>query len=131
MITYLVAHLEAHAGLNGLVGTRIYPLLLPQKATLPAIAYMQISRTPVHVRNSAIDLLVNTRWQFDVNARTYAAAQQVTAQLKNGLQTFSRSSSPRVDVVFVENERDDTEPSFDENNYYRIMVDALIWHEEA
>jgi hypothetical protein len=130
MIQYLVAHLNAHAGLSALVGSRIYPLILPQSPTLPAVTFQQISRVPVHDR-SMPDTLVTTRWQWNVNARTYATALPVMAQLKIALQAFSRSSAPRVEVVWLENEFANDEPDVDENNYYQITIDSMIWHEEA
>lgn len=128
MITDLVAHLEADAALSALIGTRIYPQILPQQGTLPAVVYQLISRTPASMRN-ANDNLVQTRWQWSINARTYASAVAISTALKAALQSFS-SSDPRVDHLFLDNERDDTEPEFDENNYYRRLLDVLIWHEE-
>lgn len=128
MITDLIIHLEAHAGLSALVSARIYPLLLPQKATLPAIAYQLISRTAVDTRKESAGLVI-ARWQFAVNGRTYAATVAVMTQLKLALESFT-NSSPRVDDLFLDTERDDTEPEFDENNYYRRMIDILVWHEE-
>lgn len=130
MIQYLIAHLNAYAGLTALVSTRMYPLILPQSPTLPAITFQQISRAPVHSRPLP-DTLVSTRWQWNVNARTYKQALQVMAQLKAALQAFTRSASPRVDVVFVENEFSNDEPDVDEANYFQISIDSIIWHEEV
>lgn len=39
----LVSILKAHAGLNALVSGRVYPVLLPQPPTLPAVTYQLIS----------------------------------------------------------------------------------------
>lgn len=39
----IVAILKAHAGLNAIVAGRIYPVLLPQTPTLPAVTYQLIS----------------------------------------------------------------------------------------
>ena len=128
MITALVAHLEAHAGLSSLVGARIYPQILPQNGTLPAVVYQLISRTGADTRTEAAGL-VATRWQFDVNGRTYAATVSTMVQLKLALESFT-NSDPRVDHLFLDTERDDTEPEFDENNYYRRIIDIMVWHEE-
>lgn len=128
MIADLVAHLEADSDLSALIGTRIYPQILPQGGTLPAVVYQLISRTPASMRN-ANDNLVQTRWQWSINARTYASTVAISTALKAALQSFS-NTDPRVDHLFLDNERDDTEPEFDENNYYRRLLDVLIWHEE-
>lgn len=128
MITALVDHLLGHVGLSALIGARLYPQLLPQNATLPAVDYQLISRTGADTRSESAGLVV-TRWQFSVNGRTYAAVDAAAVQLKAALESFT-SSDPRVDHLFLDNERDDNEPEFDENNYYRRLIDILVWHEE-
>lgn len=128
MIAALIAHLLTSADLATLISTRLYPLLLPQDTALPAVTYQLISRTGVDSRTERAELTV-TRWQFSVNGRTYATVDAVMAALKAGLESFT-STEPRVDHLFLDNEREDTEPEFDENNYYRRMIDILVWHEE-
>lgn len=129
MITYLLAYLNATTALTALIGTRLYPGTLPQSVSLPAVTFKRISRVPVHVRDRR-DLLAATRWQFNINGRTYAEVDAVANQLKLTLQAYTRTTAPRVDRIFIDNERDDDEPAFDDLNYYRRIVDAIIWHEE-
>lgn len=129
MITYLIAHLLAGTGISTTVGTRVRPGMIDQAETLPAISYTQISRAGVHHR-SGPDELAQVRWQFDVHARTYSEATTITDALIDRLQTFSRSSSPRVDRVFVDTVRDSVTGEYDDLPYYRRIVDVLIWTEE-
>lgn len=128
MITALVTFLNAHVGYGALVGQRTYPTVLPQNATLPAVAYQMISRVPVHDRETP-DTLVQTRWQFSINARKYSEILSVASALKTAVQAFT-SSSPRVDRIFVEGERDTDQADIDENNYYRRVIDVIVVHEE-
>lgn len=128
MITALIAHLNSDVTYAGLVGQRTYPTVLPQRATLPAVAYQMISRVPAHDRETP-DTLVQTRWQFSINTRKYAEVLSVVAALKTAVQAFT-SSSPRVDRVFVEGERDTDQADIDENNYYRRVIDVIVIHEE-
>lgn len=39
--------LTTHAGVSGLVGTRVYPLVLPQNPTYPCIMYQRVSSSRV------------------------------------------------------------------------------------
>lgn len=128
MITALIAHLNSDATYSGLVGQRTYPTVLPQNAMLPAVAFQMISRVPAHDRETP-DTLVQTRWQFSVNARRYSDLLSVVSALKTAVQAFA-SSSPRVDRVFVEGERDTDQADIDENNYYRRVIDVIVVHEE-
>jgi hypothetical protein len=130
MITYLVAHLKADVALAALIGTRLWSNVLPQGGPLPAIAFQQISRAPVHHRSGA-DGLATDRWQFACNARSYPAARQVADALIVALQAFKRSATPKVSVTWVESVSDDVEPGYDAaGDYFRVLVDALIQHEE-
>lgn len=129
MITHLVAYLNGYSALTALIGNRLYPGLLPQSVPLPAITYQRISRAPASVR-SGRDLLVASRYQFNINGRVYADVDAISTQLKLALQAYTRTAAPRVDRIFIDNERDDDEPAFDDLNYYRRIVDAIIWHEE-
>jgi len=47
----LFARLSTDAGVLALVGTRIYPVSLPQTPTLPAITYMMTSEPTEHLMN--------------------------------------------------------------------------------
>ena len=130
MITYLVAYLKADAGLVALIGTRVWSNILPQGSTLPAVVFQQISRAPVHHRSGA-DGLATARWQFACNARSYGAARGVADALIVALQAFKRTSAPRVSVTWVESVSDDVEPGYDAaGDYFRVLVDAMIQHEE-
>jgi hypothetical protein len=46
--TRLVARLKAMTGLTALTSTRIYPLIVPQGQTLPAVVYQLLSCNPVN-----------------------------------------------------------------------------------
>lgn len=129
MITYLVAYLKADAGLVAQVGARCWAGLLPQGSALPAVTFQQITRVPVHVRNHD-DQFVSTRWQFNVDAASYASAVEAMNALKVALQAWTRTTSPRVGPVFVEGERDGSTPGYDDADRFRRSIDAVIWHEE-
>lgn len=52
--TYLYAKLSATAGVTALVGTRIYPMLMPQEADYPAIVY-SVSNRPLDGNMKDVD----------------------------------------------------------------------------
>lgn len=130
MITYLLAYLAADTTLAGLLGTRIRANMLDQGMTYPALVYTLISRVSPHHRSGA-DNFVQTRWQFDVHARTYSEAVTATAALISRAQTFVRTTTPRCDRVFVESIRDLPSGEFDAAPYYRRSIDFMIIHSEV
>lgn len=80
----LLAVLEANVGVSALVGARIYPMILPQRVTLPAIRYQVISTIPQPTHNGASGLR-QYRIQLSVHAATYSAAQAVAEALHAAL----------------------------------------------
>lgn len=126
----LVAELKAHAGLAALIGTRIYPLKLPQSATFPAVTYQRISGPRVSCMGG--DSLAHPRFQFDCWATGYLDALDVAAQVRAALQrtsgTIGSGSNTASGVaIYLINEIDDYEP---DTEYYRVTLDFIVWHEE-
>ncbi len=63
----------------GIVGTRIYPLVIPQDATLPAIAYQRLSGPREHSHDGASGMAW-ARMQLAITGETYSSAK-ATAEL--------------------------------------------------
>lgn len=121
----LLAVLEGNAGVSALVGARIYPLILPQRVTLPAIRYQVISTIPQPTHNGASGLR-QYRIQLSVHAATYSAAQAVAEALHTALDAkkavFGSGTSCTVanDV-----------PGYDEESgQYMRHVDVEPWWRE-
>ena len=125
----LYAFLAADSGLSALVGTRIYPLLLPQEPTLPAVVYQRISTNPLGHSNDGPDHLVRVRMQFRCHAATLLAAKGVADAVRAALDGYSGTMGT-VDVkgVFRVDEGDDDEP---ETATFSVRADYYIMFNEA
>lgn len=71
--TGLVSELQNAPQIAGLIGTRVYPLVVPQDATLPAIAYQLITGRGI-IAHDGPTSLSNKRIQLACVGSTYAAA---------------------------------------------------------
>lgn len=107
---------STHAGTAALIGTRCYPLRLPQKPTFPAVVYQRVSssgqigttdrRTP--------------RLQLSCWATTYAGARALAVQVRAALEEYADATIRMGRVV---NEIDD----FDETTeLQRVILDAFL-----
>jgi len=127
----LYSYLSSYAGLTALVGNRIYPLILPQGVTLPAVTYTQISGPRVHCMGSDPGL-THPRFQVSVWAESYSDMATVAAQVRAALQDYSGTMGGDDGVVvqriFLE---DETDRNFEPNTKtFRRDLDFIIWHEE-
>ena len=88
----LFTRLTTHPELAALIGLRAYPMLLPQKPTLPALTYRKISDTGL-AQTAAVH---RDRYQISMFDRTYEGVQSVAAAaqlaLENWVETNVRST---------------------------------------
>ena len=124
----LFSRLDGFAGLTSLVVSRIYPLVLPQNPTLPAVTYQRIDG----IREDGIagsHGLAHPRIQIDSWGSTYTSAKDVATQVRTALyrQTWTEDTVAVLDA-FIEDDRDFYE---DDVKIFRVSQDFLIWHREA
>ena len=117
--TLLYSHLSADAGISALVGTRIYPVQMPQTPTLPAISYGRISNTAQFGTTNVRE----TRYQVDCWAASYASVQSVAMAVKAALEEWTDTDqTPAVKMAWVFSELDDYEA---ETELYRVSIDIM------
>jgi hypothetical protein len=127
--------LLADATISGLIGTRLFPLRLPQNPTLPAMTYSWISGDRVHTMAGARGPS-RPRLQFDAWAKTYLEAEAVFEALRKRLDGFQGTAgSVKVQGAFFASERDLYEDSADAGTgsgvgLYRRTSDFFVHYEE-
>jgi hypothetical protein len=107
------------SGVAALVGTRVYPLILPQNPTLPAIVYQELrSRSLVAADGDTGQR--ESRFQLSYWGASYAAAKSGKAALESLLSGYSGSGIERIEIQWS---RDDHET---ETGWYRQIVEIGV-----
>lgn len=123
----IFTRLSTYAGLIALTSTRIYPIILPQNPTLPAVTYQRTDGP----RESALGAemgLAHPGIQIDSWGKTYASAKAVATQARAALQRWSSEiTDPVVLDCLLESDGDEYEPGA---NIYHVRQDWTIWHRE-
>lgn len=118
----------ADATIAGLVGTRVYPNILPQSPTVPAISYQFISGTD-DVTTDGPSGLANPTIQIDCWATTYAAMDGLFQAVRKRINGYSGlAGTIAVHGVFLVRKRDLYD---NDTKLHRRTADWSIWHEEA
>lgn len=131
-----MAHLEAalftrlttHAGLAAIIGTRAYPVLLPQNPTLPAVVYQRISTRRPHAGGVDTGVAI-PRFQVTGWATTALGAKDLKEQMRAALQRW-RGTVAGILVMdtFLEGELDRYD---DDAKLFGEQLDVFIPHREA
>ncbi len=125
--TDLYTYLQTIAGLTNLVSTRMYPVRLPQKPTMPALVIQKIARVREY-SHSGDSNLANPTYQFDCFAVTHEGAVALQVQVEAALSAFSGTmGSETVYSAFIANVLDNFET---ETALYRQIVDVEFQHKD-
>jgi hypothetical protein len=85
----LYTKLSTTAGIAALVGTRIYPMIMPQGSTYPAVTFQRIATEPRESCMVADCGIVRARIQITAWADTFTAAKAVADQVRQALQRWT------------------------------------------
>lgn len=118
----LYAHLSANADLSALVASRIYPLVIPQGASLPALVYQRISGVPAN-HAGRVPTLESARVQINCYAQRYGQVKDlrdaVIAALEQPSAYFQCTRLAERDLYD------------DEDRTYALALDFSFWHHRS
>ena len=120
--------LSGTAGVSALVGTRVYPKVMPQQPTMPALVYQMIdnNRTQVH-RGQTTG--AKARVQVTCWGSTTASCEAVSEQVRLAMiGAVGSVASVTIDGVVCEQETEGYEP---DTQRHFIAMDFFVWHREA
>lgn len=124
--------LTAVSAVTALVSTRVYPNLLPQNPTLPALVYQRIDER----RENAMGAdpgVVRARVQVSAWAQTYTAARGAAEEVRKALQRYRGTpsgSGTEILDAFVEDVRDMDPELVDGILLQRVDVDVEAIYRE-
>ena len=134
----LFNRLSIFAGLTGLVGTKIYPIVLPQDCQLPAITYRRVSVPPREPMISKDTGTIQpnfeiTAWVSYSNPKTpgYTAYDQLCAialQIRLALERWQDEANGIFDT-YIQDETEDF--NFESLCFYRVLTVEVVCQEET
>lgn len=105
---------------TALIGTRMYPLALPQEPTLPAVVYTIISSVPANSYTNTVDSTAEeARVQVDVYGETYKSVHEVAAVIDAAVLGLT---GPDISAI-----RESTQDLYeDDTRFFRVMSDYIV-----
>lgn len=99
----LLAYLSTYSGLTSLISTRVFPMIIPQAATLPCVTYQRVStpRELSHDSSGIANELAHPRFQFDAWATTLSSAKAINEQIRAALNGRRGVTGTQVETATV------------------------------
>jgi hypothetical protein len=125
------AHLAADPAITAIVGSRIYPVQLPQGIRLASLVYSRISEIESY-HNAGPSALMQTRFQFDSVSPVVDEATLLADAVKERLGGFAGAITYtggvlNVEGIFFDMGREDYDG---EIAFYRVSRDFFVWYKE-
>lgn len=117
--SYIYTALSGNTGITNIVANRIYPVVIPQQTSTPALVYKITGSSPSHTNEGPSKL---DRYDFEVVAvaETYERVEALAALIRTALHTYT---SNNVQSIRYQNESDNYEP--ETSQFLRIMNFSL------
>ena len=126
--------LIGNAAVGALVGARVYPLVIPEEATLPAVAYQRVSGVRDTAHSDAQGFPGELGWamgrvQLTINAETYSAAKSVARAIRKALNGKRGSMGGlMVHLARIENEQDGYNQT---SKRCTVRLDVVVYYTET
>ena len=123
--------LTGSSQVTALVGLKIYPGLIPQNTTMPALTYELVSGVDIAPINAqAGGVIMRSRVQISALARTYAEVKTIHEAIRGAL-LFKSGLISDVQVLAITRELIGSDERDDESGLYMQAVDYLLTHDET
>ena len=123
----LFGQLSTATGLTALVGARVYPTEVPQRATLPAVTYTRIHSDWSHAMGADTGN-VHARFNIGYWDTNYLNAITGAGEIKTAISRFTAPNGGTVvEDCFFEGEKQEHDP---ERGAYSISLDFHVHYRE-
>lgn len=117
--TALFTLITGDAGVSALIGTRMYPSLMPPGATLPCVVYDEVNTETV-VRADGDSGLRTAQYMLHYWATSYSGVKAGKAAIVAAINGYQGGAIDRIEVNAM---RDDYEP---DTQYYRQIIEFEV-----
>lgn len=111
-----------------IIGTRVYPIMLPEKAILPALSFGRVSTEGARLSHSGSTGILTSVFEVGCIAKDVEVAKQLARLIRGTFSGFSGSvDGYKIYRTSVENEFDEYDP---ETGTYQVPVEIYLTHDE-
>lgn len=111
-----------------IVGSKVFPIMLPEKVTLPALVFGRVSTEGSRLSHSGTTGIVTSGFEIGCIAKDVEVAKRLARLVRSAFSGFSGSIEGfKIYRATVENEFDEYDP---ETGTYQVPVEVYLTHDE-
>lgn len=132
MSAFIYSILANDADVAALVGTRIYPMFVPQGASMPAITYQRIVGVRDHVLDGTTEM-AEAVYQINCWSDEYSETRDLADAVRGALDDYEGTvGGVVIQNIHLEDEDDlsDRIPGVDVLNRHAKRLDFTVWFNE-
>lgn len=125
----LFQKLSTTSAITAIVGSRIFPVFLPEKTVLPAIVFLRVSTTGAAISHTKSSGKLTSNFEVGCYGKDIQVAKNLAKLVRSALSGFSGTVAGIViHRAEVENEFDDYDF---ETGLYTVPVEVSLTHDEG
>ena len=104
--------------------SEVYPVVIPQQATYPAIRYARITSNR-EMNYDEVENWVRSVFQIDCYGESYNTTLELAESVKSAINNYAGGAIQRIRLDF------EAESLEDDTDLYRVLQQYTIWHTES
>ena len=113
--------LTSSSALNTLVGTRIYPVVIPTGSALPCVTFSVTSSVPVDGHSLDMQAMTRMRVSVDVFSTSYLEAHTTAQAVRAALDGYTGGD---IQLIYIENVQDFY---MSDAEIYRVALELFVF----
>ena len=119
---------SAAAEISAIVGSRIYPVFLPEKVTPPALVFVRVSTEGAVLSHDGTNGIITSGFEISCLSKTVSEVKTLARLVRREFSGFSGTvSGVKIYRSSVESEFDDYDY---ETGLYSVPVEIFLTHDE-
>lgn len=124
----LYEKLTASPDIAQIVGTRVYPVFLPEKVQTPALVFVRVSTDGAFLSHDGTNGIITSGFEISCLSKTVTEAKALARLVRRELSGFSGTvSGVKIYRASVDGEFDDYDY---ETGLYSVPIEVYLTHDE-
>ncbi len=127
LATALYTLVQGDGSVNGMIGDRMYPHVIPEGDSLPAISFFEVTTDELSTHDGSAGIAIS-RLQFNCHADSPDQAKQLARLVRAAIRGYRGTvDGTKIDGIRIAATNDDPDRELRE---HRRIIDVMVTHDD-